>query len=185
MKHDWIKDENGEIDYFAFCIDGHNGPKCAVCDFIFCYHCDNKLDVDTCPGPEAMPRINAEHYVYYVKDALREDRALYDIAFKDPVALRDDERMALLPLLPAVAHYNEWMVAVRRQAEEALGAEVVKGLAGDAFKAAEELTCEILHVSRDHFPYDACSLCGFEWPIEWPKSFKRCPGCGARVKELL
>lgn len=42
-KHEWKKNERGDIDYFVLDVEaettGHNGPGCVVCTFRFCHHC--------------------------------------------------------------------------------------------------------------------------------------------------
>lgn len=40
-EHDWKRDAKGEIDYFAYDGDEHNGPVCARCRDSFCHHCDS------------------------------------------------------------------------------------------------------------------------------------------------
>lgn len=45
--HDWKKDENGNIDYFALDYECHNGPECLRCGFSFCHHCDPE-EIDSC-----------------------------------------------------------------------------------------------------------------------------------------
>lgn len=39
-QHSWVRDDNGEIDYFAYCFDFHNGPRCKRCNYEFCEHCN-------------------------------------------------------------------------------------------------------------------------------------------------
>ena len=45
--HDWIKDEDGNVDEFAMSYDYHNGPQCDRCATSFCMHCtknsENKM----------------------------------------------------------------------------------------------------------------------------------------------
>ncbi len=49
-KHKWIK-ERGEIDIFAYeSGEFHNGPRCSVCGFGFCHHCDPKGYDTKCPS---------------------------------------------------------------------------------------------------------------------------------------
>jgi hypothetical protein len=52
--HVWVKDEDGEVDILAFDVEtetqGHNGPRCMVCGYGFCHHCQSAPDHD-CPGP--------------------------------------------------------------------------------------------------------------------------------------
>jgi len=39
-KHLWKREENGNIDIFAFEVGFHNGPECEVCGESFCHHCE-------------------------------------------------------------------------------------------------------------------------------------------------
>lgn len=39
IKHDWYRDEDGNIDIFRLDMDYHNGPQCVRCYFTFCHHC--------------------------------------------------------------------------------------------------------------------------------------------------
>lgn len=32
--------DDGEVDWFAYCPDGHNGLRCIICGFSDCVHCD-------------------------------------------------------------------------------------------------------------------------------------------------
>ena len=49
-KHKWIK-EDGEIDIFAYESGSyHNGPRCSVCNFCFCHHCDPEGYNTNCPS---------------------------------------------------------------------------------------------------------------------------------------
>lgn len=45
-KHDWIKDENGKIDEFAFESGYHNGVVCEICECCMCVHCHPEYDED-------------------------------------------------------------------------------------------------------------------------------------------
>ena len=48
-KHIWRKTEGGEVDYFAFDFEYHNGPECEICGFHFCEHCyPEKFDEESC-----------------------------------------------------------------------------------------------------------------------------------------
>ena len=57
-KHKWRKNENGEIDDFAFDYDYHNGVVCEICGEAVCVHCnpdwekleDCEDDYYTCPA---------------------------------------------------------------------------------------------------------------------------------------
>ena len=43
-KHDWQKDEDGNVDEFAFEWDYHNGVACNRCYTTYCVHCDPDYD---------------------------------------------------------------------------------------------------------------------------------------------
>lgn len=43
--HDWEKEEDGSIDFWAFCSDYHNGPRCKRCGYTFCEY-DDDVDVE-------------------------------------------------------------------------------------------------------------------------------------------
>ena len=49
--HLWAKDENGDIDMFAFEEDYHNGPRCTKCDDYFCAHCTPNWAETKCSIP--------------------------------------------------------------------------------------------------------------------------------------
>jgi len=165
---------------FIVAEDIHNGPRCAVCGFYFCGHCGDgrMIDDDSCPGPDAMPRIHAERYARNIAYELRDNGRHDCLAFQDPAALREDELRALLPLFPAVAVYVDWLEAVRQRAVAALGAEVVGSLV-----VPWEPSCMIKTTSEKHFPYAQCCRCGYREPIEWPLGHTYCPGCGAKVSK--
>jgi hypothetical protein len=40
--HTWIRNEDGEIDIFAYDHGDHNGPRCMVCGYGFCHHCKDE-----------------------------------------------------------------------------------------------------------------------------------------------
>ena len=37
--HTWERDEDGQVDFTAFAVDYHNGPRCVVCGYVYCEHC--------------------------------------------------------------------------------------------------------------------------------------------------
>lgn len=43
-KHTWKKNEDGEVDDFAWDYDYHNGVVCEVCGETVCVHCNPKYD---------------------------------------------------------------------------------------------------------------------------------------------
>lgn len=48
-KHTWKKNENGEIDDFAWDYDYHNGVVCEVCGEAVCVHCNpDYMELDDC-----------------------------------------------------------------------------------------------------------------------------------------
>lgn len=60
-KHNWILDENGKADEWAWESGFHNGVICKDCGFSPCVHCDEDwFEMDDCPGPEVKkPMTNA------------------------------------------------------------------------------------------------------------------------------
>ncbi len=51
-KHNWVLDENGNPDEFAWENGFHNGVICKDCGFSPCVHCDEDwFEMDDCPGP--------------------------------------------------------------------------------------------------------------------------------------
>lgn len=51
MKHNWLKNKEGEVDTSAFCVGTHNGVVCIDCGEEVCIHCvDNWQELDDCVG---------------------------------------------------------------------------------------------------------------------------------------
>jgi uncharacterized protein YbaR (Trm112 family) len=48
--HDWVKNEKGEIDDFAFEFGDHSGPVCRRCGYSFCIFCkgDEGYNAEPC-----------------------------------------------------------------------------------------------------------------------------------------
>ena len=44
LEHDWYRNKDGSIDFFASEDDHHNGPLCRRCYYAFCEHCVNSVD---------------------------------------------------------------------------------------------------------------------------------------------
>lgn len=58
MKHNWKKDENGNVNEWAWESGFHNGVICMNCGRSVCVHCEpDYLELDDCTGPE--PEIDA------------------------------------------------------------------------------------------------------------------------------
>lgn len=58
MKHNWEKDENGNVNEWAWESGFHNGVFCVDCGKSVCVHCDpDYMELDDCTGPE--PGIDA------------------------------------------------------------------------------------------------------------------------------
>ena len=58
MKHNWEKDENGNVNEWAWESGFHNGVICMNCGRSVCIHCEpDYLELDDCTGPE--PEIDA------------------------------------------------------------------------------------------------------------------------------
>jgi hypothetical protein len=56
LKHDWRKDEYGEIDTFALDNGYHNGPECLRCGETFCHHCrPEKMNEDCYNQTDYLP----------------------------------------------------------------------------------------------------------------------------------
>lgn len=46
--HEWRRDEDGEVDIFAYTEGQYcNGPECVKCGYGFCHHCQ-ELPVVSC-----------------------------------------------------------------------------------------------------------------------------------------
>ena len=53
MKHNWQKNENGNVDEWAWEAGFHNGVFCMDCGRSVCVHCDpDYMELDDCTGPE-------------------------------------------------------------------------------------------------------------------------------------
>lgn len=49
--HVWVEDEWGNVDIFAYHKDEyHNGPRCALCGYGFCHHCNPEGPEVRCKG---------------------------------------------------------------------------------------------------------------------------------------
>ena len=61
MKHDWVKDEDGKIDTWAWESGFHNGPVCRACGKRPCISCDPDWEeMDDCPGDTRKPMTKAD-----------------------------------------------------------------------------------------------------------------------------
>lgn len=47
-KHQWEKDENGNVDEWAYTSEFHNGVVCERCHEIKCVHCNPDYDEEPC-----------------------------------------------------------------------------------------------------------------------------------------
>lgn len=60
-KHDWIRDDDGEIDMWALDVGFHNGPMCKRCHSSVCEHCNPDWDEEECEVDEMRcPNCNEE-----------------------------------------------------------------------------------------------------------------------------
>lgn len=48
--HQLYRLKDGEVDYFAFENDKHNGPRCVLCDEVVCLNCEPDYEPEKCPG---------------------------------------------------------------------------------------------------------------------------------------
>ena len=65
-KHTWKKDENGEIDTFAWDLDYHNGVVCEVCGKTVCVHCNPNYDkLEDCKSEYIYICPSCDKEVYY------------------------------------------------------------------------------------------------------------------------
>lgn len=48
--HRLKRDEDGEVDYFAFSYEFHNGPRCELCGDSWCHHCED--EIEPCEGAQ-------------------------------------------------------------------------------------------------------------------------------------
>lgn len=47
-EHEWERNEDGQIDYFAMSGGFYNGPQCVRCGYSFCVHCAGEADNHDC-----------------------------------------------------------------------------------------------------------------------------------------
>ena len=115
MKHRWILDEHGNIDKWQFEYgDIHNGPKCELCGFTFCMHCNPEyMDLDDCPGqrpliaaPKTMvkkipPSMDneSEPCLEFVEEVCRCTELPNDVALKVLLWLRDHSYVGITGLM--------------------------------------------------------------------------------------
>ena len=53
MKHNWERDENGNINKWAWEAGFHNGVFCVDCGKSVCVHCNpDYMELDDCTGPQ-------------------------------------------------------------------------------------------------------------------------------------
>ncbi len=53
MKHNWERDENGNINKWAWAAGFHNGVFCVDCGKSVCVHCKpDYMELDDCTGPQ-------------------------------------------------------------------------------------------------------------------------------------
>ncbi len=61
MKHNWKKNENGNVDEWAWESGFHNGVYCQDCGKTVCVHCNpDYMELDDCTGPEPKTITNAD-----------------------------------------------------------------------------------------------------------------------------
>lgn len=61
MKHNWQKDESGNVDEWAWEALYHNGVYCVNCGETVCVHCNpDYMELDDCTGLEPETITNAD-----------------------------------------------------------------------------------------------------------------------------
>lgn len=53
LGHVLERDEDGDIDIFAYAYNYCNGPKCVNCGDIWCHHCESADGIQPCIGKDA------------------------------------------------------------------------------------------------------------------------------------
>ena len=48
--HSFVKDGDGNPDFFVISQEFHNGPECETCGWSCCQHCTPKSDIPVCDG---------------------------------------------------------------------------------------------------------------------------------------
>lgn len=69
-QHQWIKNEDGEIDIFAYEVGSCNGPKCSICGYGYCHHCYRESPSKTCY--DNMPYSTDIAAAWEVEEAIKE-----------------------------------------------------------------------------------------------------------------
>ncbi len=73
MKHNWQKDENGNVDEWAWEAGYHNGVYCVDCGKTVCVHCNpDYMELDDCTGPEPETITNGDRIRQMTDEELAE-----------------------------------------------------------------------------------------------------------------
>jgi len=56
MGHVWETNDNGAVDAFAMSAGDHNGPRCVVCGYSFCEHCQD-MPSESCTGETQKEKV--------------------------------------------------------------------------------------------------------------------------------
>ena len=81
MKHNWERDENGNINEWAWEAGFHNGVFCVDCGKSVCVHCNpDYMEFDDCTGPQKPKVITNADRIRSMSD---EELAEFLSDFKD------------------------------------------------------------------------------------------------------
>lgn len=70
MKHNWERDENGNINEWAWEAGFHNGVFCVDCGKSVCVHCNpDYMELDDCTGPQKSKVITNADRIRAMSDA--------------------------------------------------------------------------------------------------------------------
>lgn len=98
-KHDWVKDEEGNIDELAYeDPDGgyHTGPVCQRCGTSYCSYCTPKYDEKKCS--KSVPNYCEWHHPHKnLLNKLREDS--YQVTFRYPVDRPDNVECSIIEVV--------------------------------------------------------------------------------------
>ena len=92
MKHNWILDEFGRPDEWAWESGYHNGVVCQDCGRRPCVHCEpDWLEMDDCPGSAARNKITNADYIRKMTDEELATLVRAVIKVEDCPAIKDPD----------------------------------------------------------------------------------------------